>query len=1795
MPPATTLDEAIILGANLEGLPHRPKGVETTRTQLANNLERLILVFLHYSRMSGVSTLREATRLRFAGLQQLARDSLLDTRDFDLNAIGRVLATHGEDDGKRQPGTSSKDTGPNPENVELRLDQFLRLLVQLAFCWVHPRHGHALFDAPRPNQTFVNNTQALGKIDESSAVPHAMEKLVQQVLPRMRGNEAAAYRQRLQKDKEAQEVLEAYRTQLEDWAQKLRTSLLKTRADPLEHWSMALDAKRCLGTVSVPITDRNGQQAVYKATLSAAQARVCFLEAQVEVVPLALGKPFAMFETPVLLEALCRCGEVKYGGVVAMDSLAKCVGGMVRNVTGKANEVEVLTEAVVGKDVESVEDLEQRAEQARKANWEKCWKLLVVKDLPGWPMWESELHDVLEPHFADLHSIFVHYCGSSIQGAMSISSATKLGLMEMLQLVKDTSMATRHFSEDEISRHFVAANSQAAIAASGSSERHKYQAGVAPKPDKPKYYDPIAEALRKRRENEVSSNDMQLNLFEFVCFIVKCGFWRCNPLWGSKFNKKDLTPVPDSVRIFLGGFLPRAKRDTSHEFRKVLQSDSTTQAVLSQYRERLHDWLRLALRSDSGNKEAGAQQGTVRMTYALWQTLMDGPDAEQLKPGMPRPACPRMVGEWDCKQESEITGDERVLPRSQITMTAKLSIPQVRWNFLRSQAVEQLTEGEVDDSSDYASLDFAELQEALVRCAVDMFSKAMVLWLPSHDKFLFTRAEAVKAFLRVLLWEATVEHVMWEAALIEAPRFDPEAPNARQKLFHQSEAEWALFKEVWAGMPLMDIYGFPLWEQGVHDCVQRHFAPLMRIFSHYSKGVSGIDSAADALEMELEEFHDFVKDAKLETKLVRFDAMCVVFAKANATNTAEAFEQRKRARRDKVVQAGLEIAAAAEAKKKRTPAHKLGAMAAEYNGEFSPSNTRFKKPDNRLTLTEFIACVVRLSFMRANPKYGTYDNKRRIIPLPDCLEECLNTCILVNAKQDKSQLFREELQNDKARQAVLDEYDLELRYWFSEVVRLTTRSSSKSNKCMTMEVWLDIARGYLTFQKKPGWAKASKAAAARDKAAADAGVAVNHAREQLVSGLKEGGLVMKRHSAKQGETGGMSKWALVGDTSVQRESDITGDERCKEKFTCRLSVLEVKYAFLNSQSLEQMRAAEAADDDAMATLDYDEFCECLCRCADAKYGEIKLIPKDAGLRGLLENLFGRASDEAIIRDATYIYAERYDWADSRPLPGQQLSLHRRWRDCWQCMELADLHHFPLWEKGVHDVLQVVFGQLQQIFAHYAKGATGGETAEDATEMTMTEFKCLVRDVGLETRDFKFDVMTNMFKAANAVNRNAVRAQRKEEQGTSDVKGEEGFGSGVKVLEERSPTRSKRAQSQRDVEVDQECVLYEFVELLVRISFWRANPYHGIHKLATQLIPLPDCLHYMLHEVVLPNAKKDDSAEFREKLQGDPHLQAALRSVEPMLRPWFNVHTQSIFLREHKRALQFQQWQDLLKRGWGTCAPGTAGAQVGYSPGYNVGTWETYQDSEITGDERCRDVHRCALSFPVAKMAFLNSQSLDQMTVGQSSNTSDITTLDYAEFEECIARCALEKYKSIVGPTTGPMRQPQMIIAFVNNLLGIEVTEESMNTATLIRCERYEWRRLSKPLPFQPLKEHKQWLAVWQRLELSDLHYFPVWEEQLHDLLQRHFKDLRLIFLAYSRSVLGSDSAEDATEMEMAEFYDFVSECHLETKVKWARHTRKPAAHARARCTPHRHTHARIRTHAPAHTCAYLHPLDLTTI
>ena len=35
----------------------------------------------------------------------------------------------------------------------------------------------------------------------------------------------------------------------------------------------------------------------------------------------------------------------------------------------------------------------------------------------------------------------------------------------------------------------------------------------------------------------------------------------------------------------------------------------------------------------------------------------------------------------------------------------------------------------------------------------------------------------------------------------------------------------------------------------------------------------------------------------------------------------------------------------------------------------------------------------------------------------------------------------------------------------------------------------------------------------------------------------------------------------------------------------------------------------------------------------------------------------------------------------------------------------------------------------------------------------------------------------------------------------------------------------------------ELVLYEFVEVLIRIGFWRTNPFHGISAKSSKLVPV----------------------------------------------------------------------------------------------------------------------------------------------------------------------------------------------------------------------------------------------------------------------------------------------------------------------------------------------------------------------
>jgi hypothetical protein len=105
-------------------------------------------------------------------------------------------------------------------------------------------------------------------------------------------------------------------------------------------------------------------------------------------------------------------------------------------------------------------------------------------------------------------------------------------------------------------------------------------------------------------------------------------------------------------------------------------------------------------------------------------------------------------------------------------------------------------------------------------------------------------------------------------------------------------------------------------------------------------------------------------------------------------------------------------------------------------------------------------------------------------------------------------------------------------------------------------------------------------------------------------------------------------------------------------------------------------------------------------------------------------------------------------------------------------------------------------------------------------------------------------------------------------------------------------------------------------------------------------------------------------------------------------------------------------------------------------------------------------------------------------------------------------------------------------------------------ATYVRIERFD-PNSSTPLPGESAAEHRAFCTAFRQLHMSDLHGFPLWEKEMHDVLHVHFLELTQIFHGYCASFRGEggsardDAARDAT-MGTEELYDFVVDVGLES-------------------------------------------------
>ena len=340
-----------------------------------------------------------------------------------------------------------------------------------------------------------------------------------------------------------------------------------------------------------------------------------------------------------------------------------------------------------------------------------------------------------------------------------------------------------------------------------------------------------------------------------------------------------------------------------------------------------------------------------------------------------------------------------------------------------------------------------------------------------------------------------------------------------------------------------------------------------------------------------------------------------------------------------------------------------------------------------------------------------------------------------------------------------------------------------------------------------------------------------------------------------------------------------------------------------------------------AVLDFDEWCENLARIATAKFSAIKQWDAAGKLKAFLQNFFGEASEEDVMREGTYIRAVRYDLGDSVPLKDESPEEHAAFLAEFKQLNLDGLYGFPLWEAEVHDLLHANFRELASIFRGYCKSLGEGSSDESAKTMDLEEFHDFVIDVGLET---KLDTNPGAEPALYT----------------------------FEMMKEQFSKADKSGKGLAGPAANHELVLYEFLNVITRVSFHRLNPEYGELTMEHQetILPVPQCLDQTLREAILPKAHRDDAAEFRQKAMQQPEVQAALTEAKPRLQSWYAT----IPLDDNQK-VGIAQWVSKLE-------------------GLNVlGTFTCTQGSDIVGDDRAGTEFKCRLSVPQAKAAFTNAQ------------------------------------------------------------------------------------------------------------------------------------------------------------------------------------------------------------------------------
>ena len=575
----------------------------------------------------------------------------------------------------------------------------------------------------------------------------------------------------------------------------------------------------------------------------------------------------------------------------------------------------------------------------------------------------------------------------------------------------------------------------------------------------------------------------------------------------------------------------------------------------------------------------------------------------------------------------------------------------------------------------------------------------------------------------------------------------------------------------------------------------------------------------------------------------------------------------------------------------------------------------------------------------------------------------------------------------------------------------------------------------------------------------------------------------------------MSDRGVAEDIKITATPNITG--LFLPSVGSNLSWLDCKGAFATCQS--------GADTD---TIDFEEFLSCLALCGTIKYENVKGIggkggrpgtcpdagaemPLAAIVDGIYTNFLGEKDSHAVVTEFQQPALPRYDYASS--------GADSKWINVYTKMDLSHAFGFPLWEKEVFEVLGANYAELKLIFQQYAKtGTAGSASAAQLFTMQKTELTNLSLDCSFANAEFMQTRVINIFERADQVD-DTFQTSKKDKRvktGTSAEGGDNGL------------------------------ELHEFLECIVMLAFARANPKYGqVGKSDPEkndLDVLPGCLSSLLTGCILQKAKRDEAPKWLSEIVTSSDCRAAIDQREDELR------------MEWRRA----------------AGKGQQGSQMTNKNMTDTGLTMSIDDfiadllergmmNDVTIPPRPpvvgMAVQKVALSLSALdiKGAFVTVQDTDTVggasgnyKQGENKNAADALTMGntnhqigFEEFQNALALCGHVKYMQVPGATMA-----QRVAGSLDNYLG-KKTERDVITAVLYPPPvRTAIADTAPALPGQPDELHDIFVTTWKEAMkgclVIDVIGFPVWEEEVFKLVQKHYGELSAVFTHYAQSIAG---------------------------------------------------------------------------